>query len=206
MSAPHDPDSWFDEQLGGTGVMVILRGFDPARTLELARTAWAAGIRAVEVPVQGEESLRSLTAVARAAPDGAPVGAGTIVSPDQVALVRDAGAVFTVSPGFDREVSVVSRNAGLPHLPGVATATEVHHAVSAGHRWLKLFPATVLGAELIPALHGPFPMAKFCVTGGISVDNAARFLDAGASAVSLGSSFAGADASDLAALVGRIAG
>jgi 2-dehydro-3-deoxyphosphogluconate aldolase/(4S)-4-hydroxy-2-oxoglutarate aldolase len=194
--------TWFDEHLGRSRVMVILRGFTPERTLELARVGWDNGVALVEVPVQGVESLHALERVAAAAPgEHTPVGAGTVITTEQVRLVRDAGARFTVAPGFDLEVSAASHDCAMPHLPGVATATEVQRALAHGHRWQKLFPASVLTASLIPALHGPFPEVRFVATGGVSPANAAEFIDAGAAAVSLGASFADASPDELSRLV-----
>ncbi|GAA3129398.1 Entner-Doudoroff aldolase [Kribbella aluminosa] len=197
-------DEWFDRALATTHVMAILRGFSPKRTVELAERAWAAGIQAVEVPAQGPVSLRALQATAEAARSaGAIAGAGTVVCAEGVAEVRDAGAMFTVAPGFDPVVSAASLAAGMPHLPGVATPTEVQRAQAFGHRWLKLFPASVLGVAVIAAMRGPFPEVSFVATGGVGVHNAKEFLDSGALAVSLGASFADAAESELADLIGR---
>jgi 2-dehydro-3-deoxyphosphogluconate aldolase/(4S)-4-hydroxy-2-oxoglutarate aldolase len=182
--------------------MVILRGFSPDRTVELARTAWAQGITAVEVPVQDDEAFRALAATVAAAREaGAVVGAGTVITGQQVAKVAQTGGAFTVSPGFDPRVSAASLAADLPHLPGVATPTEVQRAYVHGHRWLKLFPATVLTPDAVSALHGPFPAVRFVATGGVDVTNAHAFRAAGVAAVSLGSSFASASSADLQALV-----
>ncbi|MGH7751286.1 MAG: 2-dehydro-3-deoxyphosphogluconate aldolase, partial [Gemmatimonadales bacterium] len=110
-------DEWFERHLGRVRAMVILRGFTPERTVQLASLAWRSGIRAVEVPVQSPQSLAALEAVAEAAhASGALVGAGTILTAAQVDEVRRAGAAFTVSPGFDAEVSRASRDALLPLL------------------------------------------------------------------------------------------
>ena len=187
--APLDADLWFDEHFADVAVMVILRGFAPERTLELARVAWDAGVSLVEIPVQGAESLRALATVVDAA-EGRPVGAGTVTDVDLVGVVADAGARFTVAPGFDDVVSSASLTSGLPHLPGVMTPSDVHRATAAGHRWLKLFPASIVGPAMITALRGPFPGLRFVATGGVGQNNAQDFLDAGADVVSLGAGFA----------------
>ncbi|WP_090589867.1 bifunctional 4-hydroxy-2-oxoglutarate aldolase/2-dehydro-3-deoxy-phosphogluconate aldolase [Auraticoccus monumenti] len=180
--------SWFTEQLAGRPVMAILRGFGVDRTVELARTAWDVGISCVEVPVQGAEDLEALRAtVAAGAEQGRAVGAGTVVSPDLLRTVVEAGAAFTVAPGLDEEVVRASAELGVPHLPGVATATEVHTALRWGLTWLKAFPAAQLGPGWVRAMHGPFPTARFVTTGGIDAHNAQEFLDAGAEVVAVGS-------------------
>lgn len=179
---------WFDETFSSTPVMAILRGFTPARTVELAQRGWDAGITCVEVPIQSPAAVEALVAVAQAgASRGMSVGAGTVVSPELVATARDAGAAFTVSPGFDPAVAKASLDAGLPHLPGVATGSEVQLAAAFGLHWLKAFPASVLGKEWFSAMAGPFPQINFVATGGMNAHNATEYLAAGARVVAVGS-------------------
>lgn len=178
----------FDELLGGQPLMAILRGMGAARSLELARRAWELGIDVVELPIQSDADLEALAAVADAArAEGRLVGAGTVVSARHVELAASAGAAFTVSPGFDAEVVRASIAAGLPPLPGVATASEVQAAMSLGLTWLKAFPASLLGAGWFAAMTGPFPGARFVATGGMDAENAAAFLAAGVRTVAVGS-------------------
>jgi 2-dehydro-3-deoxyphosphogluconate aldolase/(4S)-4-hydroxy-2-oxoglutarate aldolase len=87
-------------------------------------------------------------------------------------------------------VLAASLAAGLPHLPGVGTATEVQQAYRAGCRWLKAFPAAALGPAWLSALHGPFPDVRFVATGGLTVADAPTFLAAGARVVALGAALA----------------
>jgi 2-dehydro-3-deoxyphosphogluconate aldolase/(4S)-4-hydroxy-2-oxoglutarate aldolase len=191
---------FFDARLSGR-VMVILRGTGAA-TVGLCEQAWSAGVELVEVPVQSDNDLVALrAAVAAGANIGRPVGAGTIVTADLLEAVAEAGAAFTVAPGLDPLVAASSLARGLPHLPGVATATDVHNAQRLDLPWQKAFPASVLGPAWIRALLGPFPAVRFVATGGIDVDNARDFLDAGCRAVSLGSSFADAPIEAVRSLV-----
>ena len=111
-----------------------------------------------------------------------------MVTVEQVEVAARAGAAFTVAPGLDQAVLAASVAAGLPHLPGVGTATEVHQALRAGATHLKAFPAASLGPGWIRDLRGPFPEASFVATGGIGAANAGEFLDAGAVAVGVGGS------------------
>lgn len=179
---------WFDETFSATPLMAILRGFTPARTVELAHRGWDAGITCIEVPIQSAAATEALAAVAEAAADrGKFVGAGTVVSAELVATARAAGAVFTVAPGFDPAVSQASQDAGMPHLPGVATGSEVQRAAAFGHGWLKAFPASVLGTDWFSAMAGPFPQVKFVATGGMNARNASDYLTAGARVVAVGS-------------------
>jgi Entner-Doudoroff aldolase len=179
---------FFDEAFAGRPVMAILRGFSVPRTVELAQRAWDNGITAVEVPIQNPEAVEALAAaVAAGAARGFPVGAGTVISNDHVRQAADAGAAFTVAPGLDERVAAASAHAGLAHLPGVATASDVQRAVGLGLHWVKAFPASVLGAGWFAAMHGPFPQVRFVATGGMGAGNAREFLDAGASVVAVGS-------------------
>lgn len=190
---------WFDEAFAHSPVMAILRGMGVERSLELAAVAWDLGIEAVEVPIQSPADLEALRAVVQAGRErGRQVGAGTIVDDETVALAAGAGAAFTVSPGFDLEVVRASEAAGMPSLPGVATASEVQRARRAGLRWLKAFPASALGTEWFTAMPGPFPDVHLVATGGMNARNAPRFLEAGARVVAVGSALA--DPAELARL------
>lgn len=168
-------------------LLAILRGFEPGETVRLCRAAWAAGAALVEVPIQDPAAEASLAAaVTAASADGHVVGAGTVSTLARLERARELGAAFTVAPGLDPEVALASRAAGLPHLPGVATATEVQTALALGFDWLKAFPAAQLGPGWIRAMHGPFPEARFVATGGIDRGNAADFLAAGARLLAVG--------------------
>jgi 2-dehydro-3-deoxyphosphogluconate aldolase/(4S)-4-hydroxy-2-oxoglutarate aldolase len=174
--------------LAGRPLVAILRGTGRAEAVRLANAVWDTGLGVVEVTIQTPDAVETLSAVAAAARErGEHCGAGTVVSAEQVRAAVAAGAVFTVAPGFDPAVADASLAAGLPHLPGVATPSEVQHALAAGHTWLKMFPASTLGPRWLRELRGPFPDARFVATGGIDADNVADYLAAGAAAVGVGS-------------------
>ncbi|MFK4107768.1 bifunctional 4-hydroxy-2-oxoglutarate aldolase/2-dehydro-3-deoxy-phosphogluconate aldolase [Streptomyces sp. NPDC002176] len=178
----------FDRIFAQAPVMAILRGMSREKSVELASRAWDLGIECVEVPVQSREAAEVLTAVVAAGGErGKPVGAGTVTSAERLAWAVSAGAAFTVAPGLDVEVARASVAAGLPHLPGVATATDVQAARALGLDWLKAFPASVLGPDWFRAMRGPFPEVPFVATGGIDASNAAAYLAAGAKVVAVGS-------------------
>jgi 2-dehydro-3-deoxyphosphogluconate aldolase/(4S)-4-hydroxy-2-oxoglutarate aldolase len=189
---------YFDEMLAASPVLAILRGLDPDRTCELLDQALAGGLRLAEVPVTGEEGWDALAAaVAHGRRRGIVVGAGTVISPRDVERASELGAAFTVSPGLDEAVVRAHGDLRLPHLPGVATASEVGRALSLGFRWQKAFPADRLGAGWFSAQAAPFPQIRWVATGGVNVGNARDFHRAGAAAVSLGSSFADSTPSEL---------
>lgn len=183
-------DAYFDAALSGQPVMGVFRNLTPDQAVARANRAWDAGVRNVEIPVQTADTMPTLTAVIKAARDrGLDVGAGTIITIDQLDAVQRAGASYTVSPGLDEDIVRASRERGLPHLPGVATASEIVLARRLDLRWTKAFPASVLGAAWIKAMLGPFPDQRFVVTGGMNAEVAPSFLAAGARTVAVGDAF-----------------
>lgn len=181
-------DEFFDEVFATAPVMAILRGMGPERTVKLAHRAWDTGIVCVEIPLQNPEDLDSLKATVSAGRErGFAVGAGTIITVRHVAEALECGAAFAVSPGTDLQTMEACRDAKLPHLPGVATASDIQVAMSMDARWVKAFPASVLGPEWFKAMRGPFPTMSFVATGGIDAHNAEEFLASGAKVVAVGS-------------------
>ncbi|WDZ93066.1 bifunctional 4-hydroxy-2-oxoglutarate aldolase/2-dehydro-3-deoxy-phosphogluconate aldolase [Nocardiopsis sp. HUAS JQ3] len=184
-------DQGLDGLFGGHRVLAILRGMPVDTTVALAERAWDLGVTAVEVPARDAPGLEALRATVRAGAErGHPVGAGTVITPEQVRDVAGAGAAFTVAPGFDAEVMAASEAAGMPHLPGVATPSDIQGVLRAGGRWVKAFPATSLGSAWFRAMHGPFPDVRIVATGGMDARNAREYLDAGARMVAVGSALA----------------
>jgi 2-dehydro-3-deoxyphosphogluconate aldolase / (4S)-4-hydroxy-2-oxoglutarate aldolase len=200
-----DSNGWFAREFAATRVMVIMRGMGVDKSLALATGAWEAGVTVVEIPIQRPADVAALEAVVAAARErGLSVGAGTVVRPEQVGIAQRAGAAYTVSPGTDEEVIRASLDAGLPTMPGVATASEVQRCSRLGLTWLKAFPAAALGPGWIKAMLGPFPDVQFVATGGVTVGDAEDFLGAGARVVSLGSALGDPEqVEQLAKLVAR---
>jgi Entner-Doudoroff aldolase len=142
----------------------------------LARALVEGGVRVLEITLRTPAALPAMQAIARAVPQ-AIVGAGTVRSAADARAAADAGCTFAVSPGYTSEVGQACRDAGLPLLPGVASAGEVMRANADGLYFLKFFPATAAGGiPMLKALAGPFPDVVFCPTGGITVQTAPDFL------------------------------
>jgi Entner-Doudoroff aldolase len=195
----------FDAIFSGQRLMAILRGYSPSRSVELSERAWDLGISVVEVPVQTAESVQALRAVVSAAERrNLPVGAGTVTTAEQVAAAEAAGAAFTVAPGLDPAIAGQSIARGLPHLPGIATSTELQRAIALGLSWVKAFPAASLGPEWFTMMRGPFPAVSFVATGGLSAANAGKYLSAGARVVAVGSALS--DAAQLSMLSNLVRG
>jgi len=149
---------------------------DASLAVDLARALVAGGLSALEITLRTPAAPAAIEAIAAAVPEAA-VGAGTLRLPRDAALAKDAGATFAVTPGYTRELGAACREAGLPLLPGVATASELLLAYGDGHRFTKFFPAVAAGGvPLLKALGGPFPDVSFCPTGGITEASAPDFL------------------------------
>lgn len=189
MTSERNTTSFFDEAFAAQRFMVILRGMTPERTIELCTAAWDVGITQVEVPIGSDSARESLEAAIEAgARAGRRVGAGTVTRVGQVTYAARVGASFTVAPGLDADVVRSCANHDLPHLPGVATAGEIQHAQKLGCKWVKAFPASVMGSGWVHAMLGPFPRLRVVATGGMNLSTADEFLGAGARVVALGSS------------------
>ena len=154
--------------------VIVLQRLQDA--VPLAEALLAGGVKVLEVTLRTPAALAGIEAIARALPE-AIVGAGTVRTPADAQAARDAGSLFAVSPGYTAEVGQACAAAGLPLLPGVATASEVMAAMAGGHQFLKFFPAVQAGGvAMLKALGGPFPDLQFCPTGGLTQDTAPQYL------------------------------
>ncbi|MBM3556863.1 MAG: bifunctional 4-hydroxy-2-oxoglutarate aldolase/2-dehydro-3-deoxy-phosphogluconate aldolase [Alphaproteobacteria bacterium] len=164
---------WLLEQGRIIPVITIERIED---AVPLARALVAGGLRLLEITLRTKAAAEAARAIARSVPE-AVVGVGTVVSPGDLALARELGAQFALSPGATPGLLEAAAAGDLPFIPGVATASETMAAFARGFDVLKFFPAVPAGGiPTLRALAGPFPRARFCPTGGIGVDNAAEWL------------------------------
>ncbi|GAA1328367.1 bifunctional 4-hydroxy-2-oxoglutarate aldolase/2-dehydro-3-deoxy-phosphogluconate aldolase [Nonlabens tegetincola] len=146
------------------------------QALPLADALIAGGIAAVEITLRTASGVGAIAALAGYS-DRLTVGAGTVVSPEQLDEVADAGAEFVISPGIDEAVVRRSLARGILPIPGVATASEVQLAQRLGLGAVKAFPASLLGGPgFVRAMRGPFPEMRFLPSGGVSLANAAEYL------------------------------
>ncbi|WP_329314998.1 bifunctional 4-hydroxy-2-oxoglutarate aldolase/2-dehydro-3-deoxy-phosphogluconate aldolase [Streptomyces sp. NBC_01262] len=197
-----------NEQLSRTRVMAILRSADAAGLPAVAHALVAGGVTCLEVTLT---TAGALDAIARIRDELGPevsVGAGTVVGLDDVRDALAAGAQFLVSPVVDTEVIRASAEHGTPFYPGAQTATEVLTAWRAGAAAVKLFPASTGGPGHLRQLRAPLPQIPLVAVGGVGIDEARDYLDAGAVAVGIGSPLLrgadrDADAEALAALTAR---
>ncbi|MDK3019135.1 bifunctional 4-hydroxy-2-oxoglutarate aldolase/2-dehydro-3-deoxy-phosphogluconate aldolase [Pseudodonghicola flavimaris] len=156
-------------------VIPVLVIEEAARAVPLGEALVAGGLPVLEVTLRtaaAPEAIRAMASVA-----GAVVGAGTVITPADVELAVEMGAAFAVSPGATEELLDACEAAGLPLLPGAATASEAMRLAARGYDMLKFFPAAAAGgAAALAALAGPLPGISFCPTGGVSAANAPDYL------------------------------
>ena len=141
----------------------------------LARALVAGGLPALEVTLRTPAALDAIRVMSKV--DGGVVGAGTIMTPEDVVEAKDAGALFGVSPGSSPRILDKAEEVGLPMLPGAATATEIMALLDRGYTLLQFCQAEASGgAPALGAFSGPIPQATFCPTGGVSLKNVHDYL------------------------------
>ncbi len=156
-------------------IIPVLVVDDAARAAPLAQALVTGGLPALEVTLRTPGALDAIREMAGVA--GGVVGAGTLLTPDDVARAVDAGARFGVSPGATDRLLDAAAEAGLPLLPGAATATEAMRLLERGFTIQKFFPAEASGgAPALKSLASPLPQIRFCPTGGVSPANARDYL------------------------------
>lgn len=165
-----------DDVLALAPVVPVVTLHDADDAVPLARALLAGGIRTIEITLRTPAALDAMRNVARDAPE-LVVGAGTVLTRDDLEAVIDAGARYAISPGATPKLLKAARKASIPFVPGVASASDIMRAQAMGFHALKFFPAEALGgAEALKHLAGPLPGVRFWPTGGIGVDKVASYL------------------------------
>tara|TARA_R110002049_G_scaffold23781_3_gene84470 strand:+ start:80960 stop:81610 length:651 start_codon:yes stop_codon:yes gene_type:complete len=156
-------------------VIPVLVVHDIAHARPLAEALVAGGLPALEVTLRTSVALDVIAEMAKV--EGGIVGAGTLLTPEDVRRAKSAGALFGVSPGATDRLLQAAEDADLPLLPGAATASEAMRLLERGYNMLKFFPAeTSGGAPALKSLASPLPQITFCPTGGVSMANIASYL------------------------------
>lgn len=168
-------------------IVAILRGLTPPEALPIGKLLVAAGITRIEVPLNSPDPFASISALAEALP-GATIGAGTVLSPEQVAQVAASGGRLVVSPDTNPAVIEATVAAGMLSYPGCMTPSECFTALRHGATGLKLFPGALLGPDGLKALRAVLPAeTEVLAVGGAGPDNFAAWARAGASGFGIGS-------------------
>lgn len=175
-----------------SGLVVIARNISPEDITDVANALYKGGIRLIEITFSQDgdgvkRTATSIDLVRRHLPDDMVVGAGTVLTEEQLLCAGEAGAEFILSPGADEVIIRLTREMGLVSVPGVLTASEVYAAYTWGADIVKLFPAGELGTGYLKALRGPLNHIPFMVVGGIYEENIGDFLKAGAMSFGIGS-------------------
>ncbi len=156
-------------------IIPVLVVHDVAHARPLAEALVAGGLPALEVTLRTPVALQVIAEMAKV--EGGVVGAGTLLTPDDVKRARDAGALFGVSPGSTDRLLTACEDEDLPMLAGAATASEAMALLERGYDMLKFFPAEASGgAPALKSLASPLPQIAFCPTGGVSMANAPSYL------------------------------
>ena len=164
--------------LKGTGVLAVLVIDDVADALPLARALLEGGIDCIELTLRTEAATESLKRIRAEVPEML-VGAGTVLTPEQVNEVKEAGAAFGVAPGMNPRVVAEARRVGLPFAPGICTPTDIELAIEQGCCWLKFFPSEPSGGlAYLRSIAAPFLHLgiQFVPLGGVSAANAEEYL------------------------------
>lgn len=171
-----------------TPLIAILRGVVPDRVVDVGNVLYDAGFRMIEVPLNSPDPFTSIAALAACSRTDWTIGAGTVLSVEDVRRTLDAGGRLIVAPNTDADVIRCALQLNLQVLPGFATATEAFNGIRAGARQLKLFPAATYGLQHLQALRAVLPreVSVFPV-GGIGARDVAAWLAAGAAGFGFGS-------------------
>lgn len=169
-------------------LVAILRGVRPSEAVDIAQALFAGGFLCVEVPLNSPEPLKSVEAIRNAFDGRMLIGAGTVLTAQQVHDVRAAGGEFVVSPNTDARVIAETKAQGLLSLPGFFSPSEAFAAIAAGADALKLFPADQLGPDYVKALRQVVPReAPMLAVGGVDESKMEAFCVAGADGFGFGS-------------------
>ncbi len=169
-------------------IIAILRGLEPAEATAVGGVLIDAGIDQIEVPLNSPDPLQSIGLLADAFGDSALIGAGTVLTTDEVEQVAAVGGKLIVSPNFDAEVIGRSVALNLQSWPGVYTPTEAFGALKAGATGLKLFPGVMAGPQGLAAMRPVLPQGtKVFAVGGAGPENFDQWIKAGADGFGIGS-------------------
>lgn len=174
-------------KLQGIQLIPVLRKVPYELCQELVIALKDGGIKAVEITMDSENAIEMIQEVKQQNDGALVVGAGTVLTVEDCEKAIDAGAEFIVSPSLNMDVVNKCLEMNIPVIPGVFTPTEMQNAYSAGAKIIKLFPASSLGTKFIKDVKGPLSHIHIMTTGGITLDTARSYIDAGAQIVGAGS-------------------
>lgn len=175
-------------------IIAIVRGVDVENALKTAKALYDGGIKLVEVtfnqsnPESFRKTAEAIKKISKEMQGKMIVGAGTVITTEQVRIAREAGAEYIVSPDTDEDVIKLTVELGMVSLPGAFTASEAKKANLYGADFVKLFPCGNDAPSYLKALKAPLSHIKFLGVGGVNINNVHEFIDAGAVGVGIGGS------------------
>jgi len=179
------------QKIRETGVIAVVRAASADEALKLANAIAAGGLPILEITMTVPDAVQVIAALAKGTAGKAVVGAGSVLDAATAAKCIEAGARFVVTPALQPEVIAYCRAQAVAVMAGALTPTEVVQAWTAGADLVKVFPAGAMGGPgYIKSLKGPLPQVELVPTGGVTLANAAAFIEAGASAIGVGSELA----------------
>jgi 2-dehydro-3-deoxyphosphogluconate aldolase/(4S)-4-hydroxy-2-oxoglutarate aldolase len=165
-----------EEALSLTPVLPVAVLDDAEKAAPLARALLAGGVRTIEITLRTDAALDAIRAASEAVPS-LIVGAGTVLTEEDLHAAAEAGARYALSPGATAKLLKAGLRGPIPLIPGVATASEIMRGLALGYTHFKFFPAEQLGGvAALKALSAPLPTARFCPTGGINAEKARAYL------------------------------
>jgi 2-dehydro-3-deoxyphosphogluconate aldolase/(4S)-4-hydroxy-2-oxoglutarate aldolase len=170
------------------GIVAVVRAEKGDQLVDVAEALLAGGVEAIEVTFTVPAAHRVIERVAERLGDRIVLGAGTVLDPATARIAMLSGAHYIVAPNVNPKVIEICRRYSKPVMPGALTPTEVIAAWEAGADIVKVFPSDLTGPKYLKALHGPLPHIRLMPTGGVNLDTALEFLEAGACALGVGTS------------------
>jgi 2-dehydro-3-deoxyphosphogluconate aldolase/(4S)-4-hydroxy-2-oxoglutarate aldolase len=175
------------KRIAEVGIVPVVRAASAKQGIQAAEAVCAGGIPIVEMTMTVPGAIELIAQLVKSMGKDVLIGAGTVLDPETAQRCIDAGAEFLVSPGFNPETVKLANGAEKVMMAGALTPTEVISAWKAGSDFVKIFPCgTVGGAKYIKALKGPLPNVPMIPTGGVNLNTAAEFIEAGAAALGIG--------------------
>ena len=179
------------EQIEQAKVVCVVRGNTLQEGLEISHACIRGGISMIEVTFTNAYAKDIIHSLNQHYQDknGICIGAGTVLTRQQVKEADEAGAKFIVSPAFTQEVSDECQARHLVYIPGCMTVTEMVNALHAGHAMIKLFPGSAFGPGYVKSIRSPLPHVRIMVTGGVNLNNMGEWFKAGVQAIGVGGEF-----------------
>jgi 2-dehydro-3-deoxyphosphogluconate aldolase / (4S)-4-hydroxy-2-oxoglutarate aldolase len=188
-------------KITAAGLVAVIRADSPEQAERIAEACALGGVAALEITFTVPGASGVIEHLAKKASGQILLGAGTVLDPETARIAILAGAHFVVSPALNPETARLCNRYQVPYMPGAGTIGEVIAAMECGADIVKVFPGEILGPAFVKAVRGPLPQAQLMPTGGVSIENVAEWIKAGAVAVGVGGNLtAGAKTGDFASI------